>query len=77
MPQFLRAAWQGWKRIAQVIGHFQAQVLFGFLYFVFVAPFAIGLKLFGDPLQIKGPRRTTWWHASPRQTLTLEDAQRQ
>ncbi len=77
MPQFLRAAWQGWKRIAQVIGHFQAQVLFGLLYFVFVAPFAIGLKLFADPLQLHTKRKDSWWHTSPRQTLTLEDAHRQ
>lgn len=77
MPQLLRAAWQGWKQIAQVIGHFQAQVLFGLLYFVFVAPFAIGLKLFADPLHIKGKRPTTWWRDFPRQTLTLEDARRQ
>jgi len=53
MPQWLRAAWRGWKRIAEKIGHFQARVLWGLMYFVVVAPFAVGLKLFSDPLRIK------------------------
>ncbi|MBI2963467.1 MAG: hypothetical protein HYY35_06915 [Deltaproteobacteria bacterium] len=77
MPRQLRAAWQAWKRIAQRIAHFQSQVLFGLLYFVVVAPFAIGLKLFSDPLRIKHKSAPSWWREHPRQTLTLEDAHRQ
>jgi len=77
MRQFLRAAWSGWKRVAEKIGHFQARLLFGLLYFVVVAPFALGLKLFSDPLGIKRKRSLSWWHEHPRQTLTLEDAHRQ
>jgi hypothetical protein len=77
MRQFLRAAWQGWKRVAEKIGHFQARLLFGLLYFVVVTPFAVGLKLFSDPLRIKRKRTSSWWHEHPRQTLTLEDARRQ
>ena len=79
MRQFLRAAWQGWKRVAEKIGHFQARLLFGLLYFVVVAPFALGLKLFSDPLRIKKSRDASRsrWHEHPRQTLTLEDAHRQ
>jgi len=77
MRQFLRAAWQGWKRIAEKIGRFQAKVLWGLLYFVVVAPFALGLKLFADPLRIKKRPSQSWWLEKPRQTLTLEDAHRQ
>lgn len=77
MPRFLRLAWQGWKRIAEKIGHFQARLLFGLLYLVVVAPFALGLKLFSDPLQLKKKLSPTWWREHPRQTLTLEDAHRQ
>src|SRR5713226_4270227 len=75
MPQWLRSAWLGWKRIAEKIGHFQARVLFGLMYFVVVTPFAVGVKVLSDPLSIKkrGPR----WRDFARQTLTLEDARRQ
>jgi hypothetical protein len=77
MRQFLRRAWQGWKRIAEKIGHFQAKVLFSLLYFILVAPFALGVKLFSDPLRIKKQPGSSWWQEHPRQTLTLEDARRQ
>jgi len=77
MRQLLHAAWQGWKRIAEKIGHFQARVLWGLLYFVVVAPFAVGVKLFSDPLRIKKRSSTTWWVENPRQTSTLEEAHRQ
>lgn len=77
MRQHLRTAWQAWKRIAQKIAHFQSLVLFGLLYFLLVAPFAIGLKVFSDPLRIKQKSAPSWWREHPRQTLTLEDAHRQ
>ena len=77
MPRFLKEAWQTWKRVAEKIGHFQARLLWGFLYFVVVAPFAVGMKLFADPLQIKKRRSPSWWLEHPRQTLTLEEARRQ
>ena len=77
MRQLLRVAWQGWKRIAEKIGHFQAKVLFSLLYFIVVAPFALGVKLFSDPLRIKKKSGETWWREHPRQTLTLEEARRQ
>jgi len=77
MRQYLRAAWQGWKRIAEKIGHFQAKVLWGLLYFVVVAPFAVGMKIFSDPLRLKKKPSDSWWVDRPRQTLTVEDAHRQ
>ncbi|MEA2626000.1 MAG: hypothetical protein QOD06_2045 [Candidatus Binatota bacterium] len=62
--------------MAEAIGHFQAAVIFTFLYFAVVTPFAIALKATSDPLRMK---KTTpaGWRALPKQTLTLEDARRQ
>ena len=77
MRQFAHRAWQAWKRIAEKIGHFQARLLWGFLYFVLVAPFALGLKVLADPLRIKKRSSPSWWLEHPRQTLTLEEARRQ
>ena len=57
--------------------HFQQLLLWGFLYFVVVAPFAIGMKLASDPLRMKRKSAPTWWVEHPRQTLTLEQGRRQ
>jgi hypothetical protein len=77
MPHFLRATWQGWKRTAEKIGRFQAKLLWGLLYFVVAAPFALVVKVFSDPLRIKKRPSPSWWLEKPRQTVTLEDAHRQ
>ncbi len=75
MPPWLRAAWQRWKRLAEKIGHFQAKLLFGLLYFLIVTPFALGVKLFSDPLGLK--QASPSWREFARQTRTLEDARKQ
>jgi hypothetical protein len=77
MGRFLRETWYAWKRIAERIGHFQARVLWGFLYFVLVTPFALGVKIFADPLRIRRRSSSSWWLEHPRQTSTLEEARRQ
>jgi len=77
MLRLLRSAWHGWKKIAEKIGHFQNRLLWGFLYFVVVAPFAMGVKLLSDPLRVKKRSEPSRWVERPRQTLTLEDAHRQ
>jgi hypothetical protein len=77
MPRFAREAWQAWKRVAEKIGHFQTRLLWALLYFVLVTPFALGLKLFADPLRIKKRTAESWWLDHPRQTRTLEEAHRQ
>ncbi|MGH7857748.1 MAG: hypothetical protein ACREQY_10500 [Candidatus Binatia bacterium] len=77
MRQFFRAAWHRWKVAAEQIGHFQARLIFGFLYFLVVTPFALAVKTFSDPLRLRRPRAGTFWHELSRQTLTLEDARKQ
>lgn len=49
-----KVLWQRWKVVARKIGDFQARLILGALYFVIIAPFALGLKIFADPLQLKG-----------------------
>lgn len=60
----LRRAWEGWKRIAHRIGQFQARVLLTVFYFVILAPFAVALRLFADPLAIK-PGSPRGWRDRP------------
>ncbi len=76
MRQLLKVAWQRWKVLAEKIGRFQARVIFAVLYFLVVTPFALGVKLFVDPLQMTR-KSAPQWGDFRRQTLTLEDARKQ
>ena len=49
-----KVLWQRWKVVARKIGDFQARLILGAFYFVILAPFALGLKIFSDPLQLRG-----------------------
>jgi len=51
--QTLNALWQGWKSVARKIGDFQARLILTIFYFVVLAPFAMGVRIFSDPLQLK------------------------
>lgn len=42
-----------WKAIAHKIGEFQSRLILSVFYYVVFAPFALALKIFSDPLQLK------------------------
>jgi hypothetical protein len=73
----LRRAWEGWKRIGHALGQFQARLLLTVFYFVVLAPFAVALRCFADPLAIK-PRTPRGWRdrpATPGDALTAASRQ--
>lgn len=73
----LRHLWQRWGDFGARLGAVQGRLLMGFFYFIFVTPFALGLKLGSDPLRLKKrPPATTWL---PKETLdiTLTSAREQ
>ena len=51
--RMLKRLWQGWKRIARVIGDFQARVLLTLIYAIVVLPFGVTFRLVSDALRIK------------------------
>lgn len=69
----LRRVWSTWKRIGQAIGDLIARVVLSFFYFTFMLPFGLGIRLFGDPLQIKDRSRTLWLERA-KQNPDLENA---
>jgi len=75
---FFRRLWEGWKKIAQIIGDFNARVILTIFYFILLCPFAIMLKLFADPLEIK-KKKHVGWHIKENDTelTALEKATRQ
>ena len=53
MKGIFQNLWEHWKRIAHKIGEFQSRLILSIFYYVMFAPFAVGVKLFSDPLGIK------------------------
>ena len=73
---FSRRVWERWLRIAGVIGDFQARVVLTLFYLIIVLPFAMGVRLFADPLNIKGGRKTAWTDFLER-ARAMDEAKRQ
>ena len=73
-----RRLWEGWKKIARKIGDFNARVILTIFYFILLCPFAILIKLFTDPLEIK-KKDHVGWHDKEKNTelSALENAARQ
>jgi lipopolysaccharide/colanic/teichoic acid biosynthesis glycosyltransferase len=75
---FFRSLWEGWKKIARKIGDFNARVILTVFYFILLCPFAIMVKLFTDPLEIKRKTHVGWHNKEENGELTaLEKATRQ
>ncbi|HTC48211.1 MAG TPA: hypothetical protein VK722_12870 [Candidatus Aquilonibacter sp.] len=71
----LKRLWEGWKKIAHIIGNFQARVLLTIFYAVLVLPFGIAARLFSDPLRIK--QRPTQWLDHPDEATDMQWARKQ
>jgi hypothetical protein len=73
----LTAAWAGWKKIAHVIGTFNARVLLTVFYVLLVTPIALILRAVADPLRLARHSDTYWLPVEPRQGTDLDQARRQ
>lgn len=50
--------WDKWKKIAEIIGNFQATLIFSLLFYILVTPFGLIMKIFSDPLKTKS--KASW-----------------
>ena len=72
----LKKFWKGWKAYGHFLGNLIARVTMMIFYFTVFVPFAIGVRLFSDPLQIKThPARL--WRSRVTTDQKLEDVLRQ
>jgi hypothetical protein len=54
-----RKLWHGWQKVARFIGNLLSRIVTT-IAFVVLLPFAIGMRLFADPLALRpGPSRWT------------------
>lgn len=66
----------GWKAFGRLLGDLLARVVLTIFYLTIFVPFGLGVRLFSDPLQMKGIPDHLW---RPRSSgdQTLEDVERQ
>lgn len=74
---FAAAAWARFKLISRAIGNFQSRVLLTLFYFLILAPFGLGVRLFRDPLRLKFRHCSHWLHRGPERRVDWESARRQ
>jgi hypothetical protein len=72
----LQRMWAGWKRIAQVIGDFIGRIVLTVFYFTIYAPFGLGVRFGGDPLDIKPAGQKVHWLIRNTRDKTLDDVRR-
>ena len=77
MPSFIQRFWVWWKRIARIIGDFNARVILTLFYFIFLAPFALAVRLFTDPLSIKNKSAPSWGIKPEAEDTLMEQARKQ
>jgi hypothetical protein len=69
--------WKRWKVIAHKIGNFQSRVLLNVFYFLILAPFALAVRMFSDPLRIRKPSRSHWLAKEGTAATGRDQARRQ
>ena len=71
---FYRKLWRGWQTIARWIGNLLSRIVTSVAFIVVLPLFALGVRLFADPLQLKpGPSR---WTPIPPAPSNLDEARR-
>jgi len=76
-PGLLRLFWERWKRTAKRLGDIQARLLLTLFYFVLLAPFALALRRWSDPLAIKTGAAKGWRPRGVNEGSPREQATRQ
>ena len=75
MAQIAQTAWARWQIIGEAFGDFQGRLFAVLFYFTIFVPFALGVRLFSDPLRLRD-KRAQWLEREPVGD-TLEAARRQ
>lgn len=73
----LKTFWSKLLLVLRKIGYFQSQLIFALVYFVVIAPFALAVRLFTDPMRLRG---NPCWYQLPRDSQpppVLDSARKQ
>jgi hypothetical protein len=75
MMDKLNNLWQIWMKIARVIGDFIGRLVLTVFYFTIFLPFGLGVRLFGDPLDLRR-NKTAGWIERTTPEAKIDEAQR-
>ena len=56
----LKKAWRHWLGFAEIFGTIQMVIVLTLVYWIFAPLMGIPLRLFADPLGLRGSHRTRW-----------------
>ncbi len=72
-----KQAWQGWLRFGHWVGNIMSWVWMPLFYYIIAMPFALGVKLFGDPFRIRTGLQKSYWTPKrlPKQDLAWARSQ--
>ena len=70
----VRGLWKKWKQVGKKIGDIQARLLLVLFYFLVLAPFALAVCFFSDPLAIKGDAGRGWLTRKNRSDSPMKQA---
>jgi len=73
----LKKLWISWENFSKRMGGFQSRIILSFFYFIFVMPFALGVRIFSDPLNIKHQSSKSHWLPKKEIKTDLEQYRRQ
>jgi len=59
------------------MGSFQSRIILSLFFFIFVTPFALAVKIFSDPLNIKHQTTKPHWLTKKEINADLEQSRRQ
>ncbi|TLY42741.1 MAG: hypothetical protein E6K58_07105 [Nitrospirae bacterium] len=71
------ALWRRWLITARKIGYVQSWLILALIYFLVLAPFALVVRLFHDPLNLGRRASWQWFSEDERPTPSLDWVKRQ
>jgi len=74
---FFRRTWEAWNGFSRRMGGFQSRILLSFFFFLVVAPFAVAVKLFSDPLRFRCRSSASHWQEKEEVKANLEALRKQ
>jgi len=75
LSELVSLAWKRWKTIGEMTFDFYGRLFAFIFYFTIFVPFALAVRLFSDPLQLRNHPGT--WLERPAVGTNLDDARRQ
>ena len=73
----LKKLWRSWMDFSKRMGEFQSRIVLSLFFFVLVSPFALGVKIFSDPLRLKYRSNESHWLPKMKTEVNLEQSRKQ